>query len=152
MATASLVGNSLGAGDAARAWSVVRAARGIGLGLGLLAALGFWTAARFLIPRFTEDPAVARETLRYVSVLAFSQPFVAMEAVHEKVLLGAGRTKAILLGAGAGNLARVPLAWYFAIHGGLGASAVYWTINATSLVKASLFAALVQRGRWTEPR
>ena len=47
-----------------------------------------------------------------------------------------------------GNLARVPLAWWFAFGLGGGAAGLWWAINVTTLLKAAAFLVEVQRGRW----
>ncbi len=150
IACASLVGRSLGARDPDAAWRAVRSARRIGLGTGLAMTALFWAAARWLVPAFTDDPAVALETREYVFVLAFSQVFVAYEAVHEKTLVGAGTTRPALWISATGNALRVPLAWCLAGPAGLGSAGVWWAITATTALKATLLTAVVGRGRWIE--
>lgn len=148
MATAALVGQRIGARDLAGAWRLVPVARGVALVLGLFWMAVFLSCAGFLPREFFASEAVRTQALLYAHVLAASQVFVAQEAVNEKVLLGAGRTRAILWAAGCGNAARLPLAWWFALRMGGGALALYWVINATSVVKAALFWTLVQRRDW----
>jgi MATE family multidrug resistance protein len=148
LATASLVGRARGAGDRAAALETVRAARAVAGALGLAAALGFWLLGPLVAPLFTQDPAVVTEALRYVRVLSFTQVFVAMEAVNEKVLLGAGRTRPIFWIASLGNLARIPLCWLLALGAGYGAAGVWWGINATSFTKGLLFRRQVERREW----
>ena len=146
----SLVGRAIGARDAEGAWEVVRAGRLVARILGLCFALLFLFAGPFVVPWFTQDPDVSREALVYVSVLAFSQYWVAVETVNEKVLLGAGFTKPILWIAPLGNALRVPLGWLFALELGGGPAGLWWAINATTLLKAFLFWRKVQGGLWLE--
>jgi MATE family multidrug resistance protein len=94
---------------------------------------------------------VLAETLLYVSILAWSQPLVAEEAVNEKVLFGAGHPRAIFWISTLGNVARVPLAWWLAFGLGGGAAGLWWAINLTTLFKAGGFLLEVRRGRWVEP-
>jgi putative MATE family efflux protein len=148
MAGASLVGRSLGAGDPVAALQAVASVRRLALGLGTFMMLVFLIFARHWAPIFSIDPGVQREIAGYVSVLALSQIFVAMEAANEKVLLGAGYTRPALYVSLIGNGARVPLAWFLATHVGMGAHGVWWAINITSVIKAGLHFTLVQRRRW----
>jgi MATE family multidrug resistance protein len=46
------------------------------------------------------------------------------------------------------NLLRVPLAWFLAIHQGLGPAGVWWAINLTTYAKALGFHFEVRRGLW----
>jgi MATE family multidrug resistance protein len=116
----------------------------------LLAALAFWFGAVPLCGLFTADPAVLEEAVLYARVLAFSQLFVAWEALAEGVLEGAGDTQAVFWLSSPVNLLRVPLAWAVAGPLGLGAAGIWWVINLTTIVKALLKGARVARGRWVE--
>ena len=148
MAAASLVGRSLGAGDTEQALRAVRVARRMATAWGLIVFALFFSLAGLVAPSFSQDPGVVREIVSYVRVIAFSQLFVAHEAVNEKILLGAGYTRAPMWVSMSGNLARIPLAWLFALGFGLGTAGVWWAINATTVYKALLQRRLVQRGRW----
>ncbi len=150
IAGASLVGRAIGARDARAAWEYTHAARSLGRVVGVLFALGFYFLHPWLVPLFTQDDDVARETGRYVMVLAFSQYWVAVETVNEKVLLGSGVTRSILWISPLGNLLRVPLGWLFAISLGFGAWGLWWAINLTTFLKAFLFWRKVQEGSWLE--
>jgi putative MATE family efflux protein len=148
MSGASLVGRALGAGSRADALAAVRSVRILALVLGSLTMVVFLTCAERWAGVFSQNSGVQREVTGYVFVLAFSQVFVALESANEKVLLGAGYTQPALWVSLIGNGLRVPLAWLFAIHASMGAHGVWWAINVTSLLKASLQFALVERGRW----
>jgi len=148
IAAASLVGQKLGARDADGAFEVVSAARFVARCLGLLMTGVFIFLGPLIVPLFTQDPGVERETLLYISILAFSQYWVSVEAVNEKILLGAGYTRPIFWISGLGNLLRIPLAWALASHFGFGAAGVWWAINSTTYLKAGLFWKTVQRGKW----
>jgi Na+-driven multidrug efflux pump len=148
IAGASLVGRKLGARDPEGALAVVRDARFLGRVVGLTMTAIFLVPSRWIVPWFTQDPAVEAETMRYVMVLAWSQYFVGVETVNEKALLGAGYTRPILWIAGVGNGLRVPLAWLLSSLLGLGALGVWWAINATTGIKALLFWRAVEERRW----
>ena len=148
MACATLVGQRLGAGDPAGAVSVAASARWVGRALGLLSTAVFLLGAGWIAPHFTRDPAVLQETLLYVKLLAFSQFFVATQVINEKVLLGAGHTRPILWISTTGDLLRIPIGWWLALHLGHGAAGVWWAINLTTYYKALLMWMAVQRGTW----
>jgi MATE family multidrug resistance protein len=148
MAGSSLVGRNLGAGAPAEALRAVRSVRLLGRSFGLAFLLVFFFGGPLLTPLFSADASVVREALSYVTILAFSQPFVAEETVNEKILYGAGRTRPVFWISTPMNLLRVPLAWFLAIHQGLGPAGVWWAINLTTYAKALAFHVEVQRGRW----
>lgn len=150
VAGASLVGRRLGAGDREGALAVVRATRFAGRCVAIAATAVFLGAGRPLAELFTQDPEVLRETVLYVTILAASQYWVAVESVNEKVLLGSGDTAPILLVSGLGNALRIPLAWLLAVELDLGAAGVWWAIDATTWLKAGCLWRIVQRGRWTD--
>jgi putative MATE family efflux protein len=148
LAAASLVGQALGGRDPERALEVVRSARLVGRAVGIGAGLAFLCLGRPVGEWFTGDPEVLSELMGYVWVLAFAQYFVSVEAVNERVLLGAGHTRPIPWIAGGGNLVRVPLAYLTAILWGGGPEAVWWSISATTVLKAFLLWREVERRHW----
>jgi len=148
VAIASIVGRALGAGQLPFAQSAIRYAFFMLTAAGLIASAIFWFGAEPLAQIFTQDPAVLQHTLLYAHILAFSQLFVAYEALSEGVLSGAGATLTIFLWSAPFNLLRIPLCWLFAIHYGYGAAAIWWVINATTVVKAGGKAYAVWRGKW----
>jgi len=150
IAGSSLVGREIGARNRAGALEVVESARYVSRFLGAGFALIFWLGGRYLVPLFTQDEAVAEQTLLYVQVLAFSQYWVAVEAVNEKVLLGSGYTRPILWIGPVANILRLPLAYVSAIVLGVGAVGVWWAINVTTYLKAFLFWRRVEERKWLD--
>ncbi|MFT5290810.1 MAG: putative MATE family efflux protein [Planctomycetota bacterium] len=150
MAGASLVGKAIGARDRAQALNTVRLIRRVARIMGFCWSAIFVLFASFVANRFSDDPDVRRETVRYVMILAISQWFVGAETTNEKVLLGAGYTKPQLWIAPLGNLLRVPLGWFLALTMGLGATGVWIAIDVTSLLKAFLFWREVEYGPWLD--
>jgi len=151
LAGSSLVGRNLGADRPEDAWRAVHNVRRLGRTCGLAIALVFWFGAEYLVPFFTNDPGAMIEAVRYVTILGWSQLLVSEEVINEKILYGAGHPQAIFRISSLGNVLRIPLAWFFAVHQGYGAAGVWWTINATTLLKGLLFYLEVQRGRWVRP-
>lgn len=149
MAVASFVGRSLGAGDVAGARATVRLALPWTIGVGLVASAVFWGFGGPLAALFSDDPQVRAATEVYAVALAFSQVAVALEALEEGILGGAGDTRAVFWGSVPYNLARVPLAWWVAGPLGYGAVGIWWVINGTTWAKSAVKGLAVLRGRWT---
>jgi Na+-driven multidrug efflux pump len=148
MGIASIVGRSLGAGELDKAKQAIRLAFGMMSGCGLFAAGVFWLCGEVLAGVFTNDAKVLGQTVLYAQILAFSQLFVAYEALAEGILSGAGGTKSIFFWSAPLNILRVPFAWYFAIECGYGAAAVWWVINCSTFFKTAGKWSAVLSGRW----
>lgn len=148
LAVSSVVGRALGAGQPERAWAAIRLALPWSTGMGLAAGAAFFWGGEVLTSWFSADAQVHAEATRYARILAWSQPFVALEALAEGVLAGAGATRTVAALSIPFNLLRVPLAWAAAFPLGLGAAGVWWTINLTSLLKALSKGLVTARGSW----
>lgn len=145
-AVASIVGRRLGAGQPDEAARGARLALPWMLGAGVTAGLVFHLGADPICAVFTHDPAVLAEARVYARTLAWSQPLVALEALAEGVLGGAGVTLPIFLWSVPLNLARVPLG--VALGGAFGARGIWWAINLTTLAKALGKGWTAARGSW----
>lgn len=148
MGIASIVGQALGSGQVDIANQAIRLALRLMTLVGLIISIIFWYGAALLCSLFTEDAQVLEESVLYAHVLAFSQVFVAYEALAEGILSGAGKTKSILYWSAPFNVLRIPLGWLFAVHYGFGAAALWWVINITTLLKALGKWRAVHSGQW----
>jgi putative MATE family efflux protein len=148
MGIASIVGRCLGAGELVKAKQAVSLAFRLVTLFGLLASAIFWWGGEVLAGLFTNDTKVLQQAVLYAQVLAFSQLFVAYEALAEGILSGAGKTKAIFYWSAPLNILRIPCCWLFAIHYGYGAAAVWWVINCSTILKALGKWSTVLSGRW----
>ncbi len=148
MGIASIVGRSLGAGNVRQAQAAIHLGFKILTVIGVLVACLFYFAAPWLCGFFTNDPLVLREAVCYAQILAFSQLFMAYETLAEGVLSGAGKTATIFYWSAPLNALRVPFGWLFAVHLGYGAAAVWWVVNASTLLKAMGKWRAVRSGRW----
>ena len=108
--------------------------------------------AILIFSKTIDNLSTLEQTLLYTQVLAFSQFFVAMETVNEKVLLGSGYTRPISVVTFVGNGLRIPLAYVFALTWGGGGAGVYWAVNVTTYMKAFAYRAIVERGKWLQHR
>ena len=150
LAVSSFVGRYLGAGEKEQARRVVRKAFPLSTMMGAAAMLMFGIGGPFLTGLFTGDPLVHEEAIVYASVLAFSQIFVAWEALFEGALSGAGDTRTVFWLSAPLNLLRIPLAWIFAFPMGWGAAGIWWAINLTTVLKAAAKGWAVRRGKWVD--
>ena len=148
LAVSSLVGRYLGAGMPDEARRTYAKTAVIMVGMGLAAGLLFWFGAESLTAHFSDDPTVLQHAVLYAQILAFSQVFVALEALAEGVLGGAGDTPSIFWWSAPVNLLRVPLAWLAAFPLGFGAAGIWWAINLTTVIKCAGKWGAVYRGRW----
>lgn len=150
VAVSSVVGRRLGAGEPREAWRAARMVAGPAAATGFGFSLLFWFAGPGLMTVWAADEGACREGVRYALILAWSQPFVALEAWSEGVLGGAGDTRKIFWGSVPFNLLRIPLAWALAFPLGWGAAGVWWAINVTTLVKSTVKCAMVVHGGWMQ--
>jgi putative MATE family efflux protein len=148
MGIASIVGRCLGAGEIGKAKHAIQLAFRLVSLFGLLASAVFWWGGEVMSGLFTNDAKVLQQAVIYAQVLAFSQLFVAYEALAEGILSGAGKTKAIFYWSAPLNILRIPCCWLFAIHYGYGAAAVWWVINVSTILKTLGKWSTVISGRW----
>ena len=147
---ASVVGRRLGAGQPEEAARALRLSAPYCTAAGVASGLAFYFLARPLCALFTHDPEVLEAAIVYAQVLAFSQVFVAWEAMFEGVLEGAGDTRTLLLWSAPLNVLRVPLGYALAFPLGWGAAGVWWAINLTTWLKVLGKGLAVRRGRWRD--
>jgi putative MATE family efflux protein len=148
-ASATLVGQALGAGDVARArragW------RAVGFSLGVMAVLGLSCVflREPLARAFTSDAAIIEQLLPFLVMLAVAQPFMGVHFTLAGALRGSGDTVTPLLGAAAGNWGvRVPLAVVFAHVLRLPAVWVWAALVGDHVLRATWFVLAFRRGRW----
>jgi putative MATE family efflux protein len=152
LATETMVGQNLGARDAARAersaWLACAIMTSLALALGAVMAVWPETFLRF----FTDDPATIALGVPYVRVLAVCQGFMAVELVLNGAFSGAGDTMPPMIISVTISLLRVPMAWALALGAGWGMLGVAWTITLTCVARAVLLAWWFRRGRWKTKR
>jgi Na+-driven multidrug efflux pump len=149
VSAATLVGQSLGAGDARAAartgWRSLRLALLVAVALGAVCIA--WRAELALL--FVEDAATAAVLEPFLLCLALTQPFLQAHFALGGAHRGAGDTTTPLLAATAGNwVLRLPLA--FAIAYGLQAPVawIWWAITFDHLTRSAWLAWSFRRGRW----
>ena len=145
-AAAAVVGQNLGAGQVERA----RRAGWVSVGYAMLPA-GAVFLLMLLVPEtlaglFTDDPAVARETARYLRIASVAQLVLCLEVVLEGALGGAGDTVPPMLASTSLTAARLPLAAWASARWGV--DGIWWTITLTAVARGLAMALLWRSGRW----
>ena len=96
----------------------------------------------------TKSDTGLEQVVLYAHILAFSQVFVAMEAMAEGVLSGAGDNKRLFWLSAPFNIARIPLAYFFCFTLAGHAAGIWWAINITTYIKCALKWQAVYKGKW----
>ena len=148
-AAATLVGQSLGAQDPARAeravWTTARSNAAFLGGVGLL----FVVAAGPLVRVFTPDPAVAAIAVRCLRIVSSGFVFYAFGMVLTAAFNGAGDTRTpTVLNLVVFWLFEIPLAWALAVPLGWGPDGAFAAVAVAFSTLAVASAALFRRGRW----
>jgi putative MATE family efflux protein len=146
LAVAAVVGQSLGAGQVARAaragWIATACVTVVG---GATAVVSF-VYADALAGIFSQDPAVIAEAARYLRIASFCQLFLGAEVVLESAMGGAGWTLIPMLCSTGITALRVPVgAWAAAQWGTTG---LWWTLAITAAARGAVMAGLWGWGRW----
>lgn len=148
LATATLVGQNLGAQNPQRAAEMAhKTIRLVSAYIGVT-SIFFLIFPEVIVRVFTEDPLVIEAGCNYVRILALSQVFMGWEIVLEGAFSGAGDTLPPMIVAIPGAIVRIPLAWLLAHHWGLGADGIWWAITATTVGKGAVLYVWFARGSW----
>lgn len=143
----AMVGRFLGAGDAGEARRAARRMLEWGLVAGVALGLLVAAARPLLVPLFTSDAAVRRESLRVLWVVALLQPVNAIVFVLDGILIGAGDIGFLAVAmAGAFVVFATAAGLVLALGGSL-----LWLWGAITLLMVSRFVPLLVRfvgDRW----
>ncbi|MBV8976705.1 MAG: MATE family efflux transporter [Alphaproteobacteria bacterium] len=154
MATSTLVGQSIGAGDLARAEKVARLA-GI-VTFSVLTVFGLVCVAfapqivRFFVP---EAPRVIKEGAAYIRIVAWSFGFIGLQFALMGVLRAAGEMIAAMTISLVSQWAlQIPLAFALAKYSALGADGIWWSTPLANVATAIVAALWFRRGTWKTRR
>ncbi|PCJ52082.1 MAG: hypothetical protein COA70_12980 [Planctomycetota bacterium] len=106
---------------------------------------------RSLASWFTDDPNVLDEAALYLAIVAFTQAATAAYSTLQQVMTGAGRTLQMAYVSIAGNLVRIPIAWWFSAGLGFGATGIWWALNVGNILKLAAIFWLFRRMRLFAP-
>lgn len=150
MANAVVVGNLLGEKRPDEAFRAGLVTAGLAAAFVSLMTVVVVANGAPLFDAVAGTPAVARESLRYLHVVMWSEPFMAWAVTLSGGANGAGDTRGVMLiVASSAWLVRIPLAWFLGIYLDLGPLAVWWSMNASILVHALFITRRWLRRRWT---
>jgi putative MATE family efflux protein len=152
-ATATLVGQNLGAGQPDRAErSVWHAARFNVVFMGLV-ALSFLLFAPGYIGLFTDEPGVAAIGVLALRIIACGFGFWAFGLIVVQAFNGSGDTRTpTLVNLFCFWLLQVPLAWWLTGPAGMGPTGVFIAVAFAESVIAVVAVVLFRRGRWRHQR
>lgn len=149
-AVAAIVGQSLGAGDSARAARAGWVSTAVVSVLGVFIAVASLLFAEEFAGIFSNDPAVIAEAAKYLRISAFSQLFLGAEVVLESAMAGAGWTFVPMVLSTGITALRLPIgAWAAATWGTTG---LWWTLAVTAAARGVLMVMLWAWGRWRTAR
>ncbi|MFZ4736547.1 MAG: MATE family efflux transporter [Bradymonadia bacterium] len=148
-ATATLVGQNLGAGKPARAWRTVWTSVALYLALMLAACLVVYALPGPFIAAFDAEPLVVEEGARMLRVVVLCFPFIAVAMVLSRAFAGASETRpAMAVAAFAHLLVQLPVVAVLTPR--MGPTGAYVGLVAAFVVHGLLALALFTRrfGAW----
>ena len=150
-AIGAMVGNALGAGDAAEAREVVRGGVILSSLIMTVLGLGIVFGAEPIIAIFDVDPAteLGRYSMLWMRVLGWGMPIVGIHIALVGMLRGAGATNTSLMINTIGTLVvQVPLSWFLGFVVGWGAFGIWVAVPISFVVRLGLGIVAHQRGSW----
>jgi putative MATE family efflux protein len=152
-AAATLVGQNLGAKRPDRSARAVWLAGTYNMCFLTLLGLVFFTAAPVLVGVFRPDPAVVPVAVECLRVVSLGYPFYAWGMIMEQAFNGAGDTLTpTWINLFCYWTVQIPLAWWLAVHQGLGPRGVYFAICGAESLLAIVSALAFRRGAWRKVR
>ena len=153
MAAAVLVGQNLGAENPERAeavgWKIAWA--GVIFISAISICIFIWAGSFAAL--LTREPAVLAETTRYLKIMMFSEPFMALSLILGGGLQGAGDTRGTMrVIIFSMWLIRLPLAFLFALVLGYGAVGVWAAMITSMTIQGILMTRRFYQGRWKHLR
>ena len=148
-AAATMVGQSLGAGNPDRGETAVRICSIVdAIFLGIIGVI-FWILAAPIVGVFSTDAAVIETGVRSLRIISISFPIWAVGMVTVQAFNGAGDTRTpTWINLTAYWVVQLPLAAFLAWPLGLGENGIFWAIATAQVVLAVLSFILFRRGKW----
>ncbi len=154
LATATLVGQHIGAGKVARAEKIAHLSAGIALGGGLLVGAVVFVAAHHIVAFFVpHDPAVIAEGGLFLRLIALSFGLTGAQLAFTGVFRAAGRMVTTMVIAIVSLwVVQLPLAYTLSMHTQLGIRGVWWAIPVSAIAGAGIAFVWFLRGDWKTGR
>lgn len=151
LATQTMVGQNMGAGQVHRAIKVAYRAVGWGSLLAAVLALFMWfTPELFVVPLSSNAaPETQSLAIQFLKIAAFAQVFMAWELILTGAFAGVGYTLPTMAVALPLTLVRIPLSYYLISPAwGLGGIGIYFAITVTAIGIGLFIATWFHFGRW----
>jgi putative MATE family efflux protein len=154
MATSTLVGQNIGAGNLPRAEAVARLAALITFGtlstVGLLALAFANHIAAFFVPN---DRAVIHEAAVFIRTVSWSFGFIGVQFALMGVLRASGNMfAAMVISMVSQWMLTFPLAFVLSHRAHLGAHGIWWSFPVANVITAVISAIWFSRGDWKKRR
>jgi len=151
-ATATMVGQNLGAERADRAQKSVWSGIAISSGILVSAAVLVFLLREHLIGFFLSDPDVLAVGSEMLCLVALAFPFMGIIQVIMGAYQGSGHTRySMFFGLFRLWALRVPLVFLLAFAVGMGASGVWWAMFGSNLATAGVALGCFFTGNWKRP-
>jgi len=148
-ATATLVGQNLGAGKPDRAEKSVWLTAWMNTAFMACVMVTFLFFGRSVASIFTDDPAVLKVAADCLRVMSYGYLVYAWGMVLTNAFNGAGDTiSPTILNIACFWVVQIPLAWLLATRWGVGYSGVFWAVIFSDGLLAVLALGLFLRGNW----
>jgi putative MATE family efflux protein len=154
MATSTLVGQNIGAGNIARAERVARLAGVITfIALSAVGLICFLFAARIVALFVPEDADVIREGSVFIRTVAWSFGFIGLQFALMGVLRASGNTfAAMLITLVSQWVLQFPLAYILSEHTSLHADGLWWAFPVSNVATCLIAGIWFARGDWKKGR
>ncbi|HEY1838310.1 MAG: MATE family efflux transporter [Rhizomicrobium sp.] len=154
MATSTLIGQNIGAGNLARAEQVARLSALITFVslsvFGAICAVLAGPIVAFFVPK---SPEVIREGAHFIRIVSWSFGFIGLQFALLGVLRAAGEMfQAMATTLVSQWLLQIPLAFVLAERTAMGPDGLWWSLPIANVVTASIAGALFFSGRWKAKR
>ncbi len=148
-ATATLVGQNLGAQKPDRAETTVWKAGRYNMYFLLFLSVVFFLFARPICKQFTTDMMAVNEAVRCLKVICLGYIFFAYQMIINQAFNGAGDTTTpTKLSFVFMWLVQIPLAYYLSFHTSLESMGVYVSISVSSMFMSLAAIHLFRKGKW----
>ncbi|MFA5008626.1 MAG: MATE family efflux transporter [Candidatus Omnitrophota bacterium] len=149
MAAAVLVGNLLGKNKKEEALHIGATTAVLGVIIIIALTLAVLFNAKHIAFLLSDNQIVIEECIKYIYISLMFEPFMAWGIILGGGLNGAGDTKSVMIiVVGTLWLIRIPLAFILGISVGLGAIGVWWAMNISIFVQATLMSIRYFSKKW----
>jgi len=154
MATSTLVGQNIGAGNVARAERVARLAALLTFGaLSVVGLLCFLFASHIVALFVPEAPEVIREGATFIRIVAWSFGFIGLQFALMGVLRASGNTfEAMIISLVSQWVLQFPLAFILSEHTSLGSEGLWWAFPVSNVATSIIAGIWFARGDWKKRR